>query len=235
MRPLETLYEETRRRIAGVVTADREDVAGATDAAAVAVPACPEWSVRDVVSHLTGICADVLAGNVVGAATDEWTAAQVDARRSMALPEILAEWNDVGAKLAALVDDIPAPYGHQIVADLAVHEHDIRGALGRPGARDSGAMQVGIEFLVSVIAQPEAAAAGLPPIDVRAGDRAWVLGKDGDPIGSLTVEPFQLFRSFTGRRSAAQIRGLDWSVDPEPYLALFGLGPFTMREASLVE
>ena len=34
---------------------------------------------------------------------------------------------------------------------------------------------------------------------------------------------FGLFRSFGGRRTLAQVRALDWSADPTPYLdAFFG-------------
>jgi hypothetical protein len=67
---LGTVYEGGRRRILELV-ADLDDRAVATP-----VPACPEWSVQDVVAHLTGVCADIMAGNVAGAATDPWTAAQ---------------------------------------------------------------------------------------------------------------------------------------------------------------
>jgi hypothetical protein len=55
------------------------------------------------------------------------------------------------------------------------------------------------------------------------------------PAGTLGVEEFELLRALTGRRSAAQIRGFDWSVDAEPYLPVFGLGPFTIRSADLIE
>ena len=51
----------------------------------------------------------------------------------------------------------------------------------------------------------------------------------------MTIDPFDLFRSCTGRRSAAQIRRFGWTVDPQPYLALFDLWPFTLRETDLDE
>jgi hypothetical protein len=55
------------------------------------------------------------------------------------------------------------------------------------------------------------------------------------PAGTLNVGQFELFRAVTGRRSAAQIRRFDWSVDAEPYLPIFDLGPFTIRSTDLVE
>ena len=95
---------------------------------------------------------------------------------------------------------------------------------------------------------------------MRAGDRTWVVGTGdqptGDiggashaalmstedipepsvtPAGRLDVEEFELFRALTGPRSSARIRSFDWSVDAEPYLPLFGLGPFTIRSTDLVE
>jgi hypothetical protein len=57
----------------------------------------------------------------------------------------------------------------------------------------------------------------------------------GAPAGTLDVEEFELFRALTGRRSAAQIRRFDWNVDAEPYLPIFGLGPFTIRPTDLIE
>jgi hypothetical protein len=58
---------------------------------------------------------------------------------------------------------------------------------------------------------------------------------DGSPEGVLKLSPFELVRATTGRRSAAQIRAYDWSVDPTPYLRAFQFGPFTTRPDDLVE
>src|SRR2546430_15013614 len=56
-------------------------------------PAAPEWRVRDVVAHLSGITADINAGNLDGVATDPWTARQVDARRDWSIEQVLDEWD----------------------------------------------------------------------------------------------------------------------------------------------
>jgi uncharacterized protein (TIGR03083 family) len=254
MGELGTVYERGRRRIV-------ELVAGLDDrAAATPVPACPAWSVHDVVAHLAGVCADIMAGNVAGAATDPWTAAQVDARRERSFGQILAEWDDVAPEVAALADDFPGRLGNQFVTDVTVHEHDLRGALGRAGDRDSDGVGVGADFLVNVFLHPGVTSLGLGPLEVRAGDRTWVVGTGepptGDiggasraalmstevipeptvtPTGTLDVEEFELFRALTGRRSAAQILRFHWSVDAEAYLPIFGLGPFTIRSADLIE
>jgi uncharacterized protein (TIGR03083 family) len=254
MGELGTVYERGRRRIVELV-ADLDDRAAATP-----VPACPGWSVHDVVGHLAGVCADIMAGNVAGAATDPWTAAQVDARRGRSFAEILVEWDDVGPQVAAFADDFPGRLGTQFVTDVTAHEHDLRGALGREGPRDSDGVRIGADFLVNVYLHPGASALGLDTLEVRAGDRTWIVGTGdpptGDidgasrvalmstdaipdltvtPAGTLDVEEFELFRALTGRRSATQVRRFDWSVDAEPYLPIFGLGPFTIRSTDLVE
>ena len=62
-----------------------------------------------MVSHLTGLCADIMTGNVVGAPSDAWTAAQVAARRDRTFDEVLAEWNDT-APAATERATIPAAF-----------------------------------------------------------------------------------------------------------------------------
>jgi hypothetical protein len=184
----------------------------------------------------------------------------VDARKQRSFGEILAEWDDVGPQVAAFADDFPGRLGSQFIADVTVHEHDLRGALGRAGARDSDGVRIGADFLVNVFLHPGVTSLGLGPLETRAGERTWVVGTGdpptGDigeasraalmstevipeptrsPAGTLEVDEFELFRALTGRRSAAQIRRFDWSVDADPYLPVFGLGPFTIRSEDLVE
>jgi uncharacterized protein (TIGR03083 family) len=199
------------------------------------VPACPEWSVHDVVAHLTGVCADILAGNIEGVATDPWTAAQVAPRRSRPLDEVLKEWSEIAPQVEAFADNFPGRAADQWVADLATHEHDVRGALSRPGARDSDAIEVGLDFLVTMFLESSLAARSLPALRVRAGERQWVVGGDGDALAELEAAPFELFRALTGRRSPAQIRGYRWDGDPAVYLPAFDYGPFTTRSTDLHE
>src|SRR5439155_21655044 len=112
----ESSYTEGRARITELERAI-DDMEAKTP-----VVTCPEWSVHDVVAHLVGVCADVLAGNVAGAATDSWTAAQVDTRQGRSMAELLDEWDDVGSQIEAMVDNFPGRYGNQVVADVTTHE-----------------------------------------------------------------------------------------------------------------
>src|SRR3954454_19707892 len=93
LRELGTIYEETRQRLIGLV---RDEASRDLDSASAPVPACAGWRVRDVIAHLSGLATDIAAGNIDGAATDAWTAAQVDARRGMSVDEVLDESDDVG-------------------------------------------------------------------------------------------------------------------------------------------
>lgn len=92
------------------------------------VPACPGWSVRDVVSHMTAVAQDWAAGRLSGAPTDEETAEHVARFRSCDEAEILGTWSDATSRLRELAETagLEPPLG-----DIACHEHDIRSAIGR--------------------------------------------------------------------------------------------------------
>lgn len=215
-----------------------ELVAGlTTEEAAAPVPACPEWTVKDVLAHVTGICADVLAGKLDGVATEPWTAAQVEARRQRTLDEVLEEWSTVAPQVEGFADQFPGRVGDQWIFDLTTHEHDVRGALGLPGARDSAGITIGLDFVVTEGFAAGLSARGLSPLEVRAGDRSWVAGAKPDATTGAAVEApaFEMFRAMAGRRSVAQIAGFTWSGDPAPYLPTFEFGPFTPSSTDLKE
>jgi uncharacterized protein (TIGR03083 family) len=201
--------------------------------AATIVAGCPEWTVKDVVAHLTGICSDILAGNIEGVATDPWTAAQVDVRRPLPLAQLVAEWDEVGPQIEAMLPSFPPEPATQLITDLTTHEHDLRGALGRPGARDSDAVAIGLaftapNFLTSITDRD------LPALSLRAGDSEWAA--DGArPAVSVSADRFELLRALTGRRSASQLRRLKWDGDPGPYLSAFEWGPFRVPASDIVE
>jgi uncharacterized protein (TIGR03083 family) len=229
LRRLGRAYEDARRRIVGLLT-DLDERAAST-----AVPACPDWSVHDVAAHLAGVCTDIIGGNIAGAASDEWTGAQVDKRTGWELNEIISEWDEAGPQIAAMVDDFPSWTGRQIVADIAVHEHDIRGAIEVPGERDSEAVSIGLDFLVDVVLDAALTPHGLGPLEVRAGGENWIVAGPPPPAAILSAQPFELFRAITGRRSDAQIRRFKWSVDPDVFLPGFDFQPFSIRSTDLIE
>jgi uncharacterized protein (TIGR03083 family) len=107
MADLAGAYADTRRRF-------QELVAAPDDARLMTlVPACPDWTVRDVLAHLTGIATDVVSGTYFAGAgdawsdirlateRDRWTDSQVRSRRGRPVPVLLAEWAGSAAALGA--------------------------------------------------------------------------------------------------------------------------------------
>lgn len=174
-----------------------------------AVPACPGWDVHDVLAHLAGIVADATSGNMDGVRSDPWTAKQVSDRRDVPTAEVLAEWTRLAPRLEPVITKAAIS---DIVVDVTTHEHDIRGAVGRAGARDVPVMGIVAGWLLDRF-DSQIRAAGLPA--VRVGDR--VCGP-GDPTLILTTTDFELVRACVGRRSVAQLAAMGWSGDPSPYL-----------------
>ena len=109
------------------------------------VAACPEWTVRDLFAHTTGVADDILNGRLENVGTDGWTAAQVAARTDRPLDAVLDEWDEAGPRLEAMLGAGGAP--EQLVFDLATHEHDLRGTLGQPGARDDDSTKVAVDWV----------------------------------------------------------------------------------------
>lgn len=218
-------YADTRARITELVRdlpparAERE------------APACPGWRVTDVLAHVVGVCDDIVAGRLDGVATDPWTDAQVSARRDRTTTELVAEWDETAPQVEAIAGDF-GPAGQQLLADVSTHEHDLRGALGEAGARDSAAWRIGVEFMTTNFGAA-LVGNGFPALEVRTADRTWSFG-DGDR-NTLELPEFELGRAVSGRRSPAQIRAYEWSADPTPYLGAFTWGPFTTRADDLVE
>jgi uncharacterized protein (TIGR03083 family) len=186
------------------------------------VPATPGWRVRDVVAHLVGVAVDVGAGNLDGAATDPWTAAQVDARRESSVEAVLAEWGEAGPALEKALEDFPPHMAVIAVIDAVNHEHDIRGAVNRAGERDSEAVDLALQAMVDALGK-RLADSGCPGLRLRAGNQEWEVGPQ--PVAAAVEAPdgYSLLRALTGRRSEEQIRSFAWEGDPAPYLDVFAL------------
>ena len=186
------------------------------------MPGCPEWTVRELLSHLTALPADVDAGRLDGAGTPPWTAAQVATRQGHSADELLAEWDKHAPALEAQLDDW-GDFGWVVVWDITLHEDDMREALGLP--LGDGDTQAKVLDGLAARAGGRVTEAGLPAVTVTAGSRTWTLG-DGSPAGSLAVSDVrELARVLGGRRSDEALRSLAWSVDPEPYWRRSGSDP----------
>ena len=223
-----TDYAQTYRALRGRVSALVRDAD--EEQLERLAPAAPEWRVRDLVAHLSGITADINAGNLDGVATDAWTARHVDTRRDWNIAQVLDEWDAEGAKVEALMSSLPEIAIAQMTMDAATHEHDIRGALESPGSRDSDAIEIGFDFGVEVLAGTVDQADAILTIETEAGTRT--VGDGARQIG-VRADRFELVRAMTGRRSADQMRGFDWDGEATPELLVLPI--FTARPTPLVE
>ena len=175
------------------------------------VPACPEWTIREVYAHQAGVVADALAGRLDGVATDPWTARQVEERKDDTLGEILDEWESIVEPFEAFLETGAAP--PQVIIDQWSHEQDLRGALDRPGNRDDERAKFCVEALAGMRGESWQHA----PIEVIGDSGTWRLGQ-GEPQITLRGSDYDLARALLGRRSRAQVEAMDWTGDPTPIL-----------------
>ena len=189
------------------------------------VPATPGWTVQDVVAHLAGIVDDGIHGNMVGAPGDAWTAAQVAKRHGWSMADVLAEWEANAPTFESVALRFPP------MADITTHEQDLRGALARPGARESAELAYLLPIIVTYAAE-HLAERHSGVVTVRAGAEEVTAG-EGAAVLALSTSPWELLRSVFGRRSAAQLHALPWQgvVDVD-VTALCVFGP---RDTDLLE
>jgi uncharacterized protein (TIGR03083 family) len=196
------------------------------DRVATTVPACPDWTVRDLLSHMVGLGADVVAGDEPDDHHAAWTARQVAARRDRDVEALVAEWQELAEPLRAWM----AAHGTRPLGDVVIHEQDLRGALGEPGGQDTPAVAALRErFAGRFAARLDP---GLPPIALVG--QAWSWCSAGDPADAaveVRARDFDLARALVTRRSAAQLRAWTIRGDVTPYLDAFALlGPLPDRD-----
>ncbi|HEU4947623.1 MAG TPA: FAD-dependent monooxygenase [Kribbella sp.] len=229
-------YEDGQHRARALV----EDLGA--DRLALTVPACPEWTVRELIAHLVGMVEDTVRGayffdavdawsdSEIAARRERWTAGQVSSRADRDLESLLREFDEHTRELVTMlrggsgaVFDGPAWVLTAPVADLAVHLADLHEALGREPDEAAPVARFGFavyrDWLRARIAER-----GLPPLRLSDGQDRWTLG-EGEPAATLTADRHELFRIITGRRSATRIRACDWDGDPAPYLPIIAPYP----------
>jgi uncharacterized protein (TIGR03083 family) len=210
-------YRTVQRRVDALVR-------GRTDVCERTVPACPEWSVRQTVSHLAGTAQDMVSLNLDTAGTDEWTQAQLDRLADHSLDEVLDLWATATESVTEFLAKSPKLVGAQAVFDALTHEHDIRGALGEPGSRTADpAFAVAAGFLTTM-ADRTIRRNGHPCLTLTTPTTGTIaLGDPAKAPGHITVElsDFEALRAFGGRRSRRQLSALPWQGDAAALLPIF--------------
>ena len=167
----------------------------------VVVPCTPEWTARDVLSHVSGIPDDAAAGRMHGAPGEAWTAAQIERNRAFDVDELLDRWT---SQAPAFADVIEAIGEHRPPIDCHSHEHDIRQALDRPGDRSNLIVHTPLFTLVDAPVR----------VVIEFDDGSTVTSGNTEAASTVTLRDaseFELFRSRLGRRSRQQVRAYDWS------------------------
>lgn len=209
------LYTEGRERLSEIV--------GHLAPADLArpVPACPEWTVLDVIAHLAGGCADVVAGNIAGVTTAEWANAQVRCRKDHTIAQVLEEWSAVAPRPEAIAGRLPPPLPTIWILDLAAYEQDVRGALIRPGAREAGGLVLAVDFLVQEGLHPQLVGRGLGPLSVRTPIGSWTVGGQAPsfPIWAPATGADADDSDRSGRLASSTVGGGE--LEPAVALSLF--------------
>ena len=204
---LAAIYLAVRDRmcaaIAAMPVADAETI----------VPACPDWTVHDLLAHQTSMPAALIAGDLPTGVINEWIQGLVDARRDTSIDDLLAEWRSDDAALGGLVANVGI-----LVGDLVAHEGDLCGALGAVADRTAPESEAMLPGALAGLQGP-ITEAGLGAIEVRHGDRSWRT-HDAEPGWSFEADPWEAFRALTSRRTADELRAAAHTGDVEPYLAV---------------
>ena len=201
-------YHATRRRFSELAaTLDDDDLART-------VPACPEWTVHDLVAHVVGIPEAIASGSFPSGDQQAWLDALVEERRDVPVPELLERWEACAAATSAVVDG----GGSLMLIDVVSHEHDLRGAVGRPGARGVPEVRAIVQLMLEQLA-PAISDAGLGALVVDSGEVRWA-SQFVRPGCTIRVDPWEATRVLQSRRTAEEIRALPVTGDVEPYLAL---------------
>jgi uncharacterized protein (TIGR03083 family) len=205
------------------------------------VPACPGWSVHDVLAHHVGVVAGIASGDLgeFGALSsgilEQWrdveiqrlrdamTARQVEDRRLLEFPALCGEWRAATTEVLPMMrgeievpPTLPPFVGFILVNDVVVHETDIRAALELPRASPSAALSIALSAY-SFSLENRVRTLGLPALVMLYDDKERWVG-DAPAGASVKADRHELLRVLAGRRTRAQILELEWTGDPNPYL-----------------
>ena len=201
-------YHATRQRIAELVRPLDEK------ALATTVPACPDWSVHDLLAHVVGIPEALSQGDMPGADIQGWLDGLVEARRERPVDELLERWETCAPTASAIVD----ASGGQLFADVISHEHDLRAAIDQPGARGLPEVRAAVQVLLDLLA-PDITKAGLGALVIDSDGVRWA-SHVSKPGCTLHVDPWEATRVLMSRRTAEEVRALPATGDVGPYLAV---------------
>jgi uncharacterized protein (TIGR03083 family) len=179
------------------------------------VGACPEWRVHDLFSHCVGLAGDLAAGKRPSGDTQAWVDGIVESRRTVPFADIVAEWSTAGPAFEAMIDAMPKPIW-ALTYDTIVHEHDLRAAVGKPGARDSAGVRLAFDLGMKMV-RGDLSTNGLPAFRVVLDDGAESVVGEGEPELTLHASPFEALRLLGSRRTETEMRAAAFEGDLDRY------------------
>ncbi|MFG3410264.1 maleylpyruvate isomerase family mycothiol-dependent enzyme [Streptomyces sp. NPDC048142] len=205
-------YRACRENITRLVTSG-------PSVADLSVPACPGWSVRDLVGHLVQVCR-MAVGEEPGEISEP-----PPPPPGIPLAELLVTWAELEEELPRVLSRADWLRRRILPLDVFSHELDLRAALGIPPPDRHPALPDALDLAVTGFTM-SLSGHGLPALRVHTPDRVWTAG-EGEPAVTLRGESPDIFRALTGRRTLRQIGEMSWSTSPAPWLPAFTWGPFT--------
>ena len=189
------------------------------------VPACPEWTVKDVAGHLCGLNAELLGNVQGGLGSDEATSRQVGDRADNDLSAVVAEWRTHAAPLHERLVENPA-IATALLADLVIHVYDLAEVLDQPTIAAAAATPVSANRYVPLLQERVA-----EQMDVALAiqlDGTDCPAERGTTAVTVRTDSHQFLRGVTGRLRRADVESFDWSTDPADILdqAWNQYGPF---------
>lgn len=190
-------YRAARDRMTALV-ADLDDVV-----AARVVGACPDWTVKDLFSHVTGIAVDLSQGNRPQGDPQPWVDRQVEERRERPLADVVAEWQRAAPEFEAMIEARPDRLWG-LTYDLVVHEHDLRTAVGDTAGRATSGVALAARLGLRLVAM-DLDARQLPGARVLIDGEEFAVGS-GEPAVTLDLTAFEALRVLGSRRTLDEVR-----------------------------
>lgn len=202
-------YRKSRLRMQQIAASLSDDEANTI------VLACPEWTVKDLFSHVAGIAADLGSGRGPTGDTQVWVDGLVTSRKGRSLASVVDEWNEVGPTFEAAIDNMPKRLW-TLTYDTVVHEHDLRAAIKKPGDRESEGVKISAVLGLKLV-RVDLAAKSLPAFRAIIDGVEHNVG-EGEPALTLTASAFDTLRLLGSRRTISEMKSANFVGDLEMML-----------------
>lgn len=188
------------------------------DTADLIVPACPEWTVRDLVAHILEGC----RARYRQPADAQPPLPPLD---ELDIAELLDEWKRMGPHVEEALAGAGGFSDDVLVMDAFTHELDLRRVFEAPPPDDDHPAYPTALGLVLNGFSASVNAHGFPALRIETEGAQWTVGR-GEAAAAVRAHHFDLYRSIAGRRTHRQIAELAWSASAETWLPAFTWGPF---------